>query len=462
MRFRALSPLFAGAALSLGGCWHPAPAPAPTVVERYDAVRGLASFDTAWARINATYYDTTFKGHDWRATRAQLRPLAERANSLDDVRSAIDSLFRRLGDSHLTLIPRAVARAVADTQPDRVARPGHLGIEVRLVGDEAIVARVYAGSAAERAGVAPGWRIEQIRSADASTMIDAVNKLENPIERRMARAQISLRLTSAARGNEGDSISIRMTADGQKKVKRVALSPWEGEIVQFGPLPPQYLLFESQQFNEMEGCVGLVRFSVWMLPVVPKIEQAMSRFAECRGVVLDLRGNPGGIAALVMRVGGYFVNEEVALGTMTQRNGTMRYLVNPHRSTSSGERATPYDGRLAILIDEQSASTSEIFAQGMRDLGRARLFGEETAGQALPAAMSKLPTGDIMMHPVGDYRSASGARIEALGVAPDERIPLRIRDLRSGLDAPLAAAIRWINANVATNGQTGTSAVKHP
>ena len=104
----------------------------------------------------------------------------------------------------------------------------------------------------------------------------------------------------------------------------------------------------------------------------------------------------------------------------------------------------PFGGPLAIVVDELSASTSEMFAAGLQALGRARVFGERTAGQALPAMATKLPTGDVLMHVVADFVAADGSRIEGRGVVPDEVIPLRRADLAAGRDASLDAAVRWI------------------
>jgi carboxyl-terminal processing protease len=104
----------------------------------------------------------------------------------------------------------------------------------------------------------------------------------------------------------------------------------------------------------------------------------------------------------------------------------------------------PFSGNLAILVDGLSASTSEMFAAAMQALGRARIFGERTAGQALPAMATRLPNGDVLMHVVADFVSPDGSRIEGRGVMPDEAAPLTQADVVNGRDAPLAAAIRWI------------------
>jgi carboxyl-terminal processing protease len=75
------------------------------------------------------------------------------------------------------------------------------------------------------------------------------------------------------------------------------------------------------------------------------------------------------------------------LGTMIGRDETMHFVINP--------RLTAYQGRLAILVNSASASTSEILAQGLQDLGRARIFGIQTAGAALPSNIIRFPTATV-------------------------------------------------------------------
>jgi carboxyl-terminal processing protease len=119
-------------------------------------------------------------------------------------------------------------------------------------------------------------------------------------------------------------------------------------------------------------------------------------------------------------------------------------VANPRRSTLAGATVEPFAGPLAIVVDGLSASTSEMFSAALQALGRARIFGERTAGQALPAMATRLPNGDVLMHVVADFVAADGSQIEGKGVIPDELIPLTPADLSSGRDAPLEAAVRWI------------------
>jgi C-terminal processing protease CtpA/Prc len=81
----------------------------------------------------------------------------------------------------------------------------------------------------------------------------------------------------------------------------------------------------------------------------------------------------------------------------------------------------------------------------MQSLGRARVFGQTSMGQALPALFDKLPNGDVLIHAWGDFVTGTGVRIEGRGVVPDQPVPVTREDLLAGRDAPLEAALRWVD-----------------
>ena len=184
------------------------------------------------------------------------------------------------------------------------------------------------------------------------------------------------------------------------------------------------------------------RADAWTLDAT--LDRAMDALRDCRGIVLDVRGNPGGIAGMVMGVAGYFLDEPKPLGIMRSRGTELRFVANPRRVNARGEPIRPYEQPLAILVDRRSVSTSEIFAAGMQTVGRARIFGDTTAAQALPAVAASLPSGDFLLHVVADFTGPDGRRIEGRGVVPDEPTPLTRADLLAGRDAALDAAVRWI------------------
>src|SRR5207253_5087976 len=125
------------------------------------------------------------------------------------------------------------------------------------------------------------------------------------------------------------------------------------------------------------------------------------------------------------------------LGTMLTRDTPLKFMINT--------RLPAYRGPLAILVDGASASTSEIFAGGMQDLKRARIFGTRTAGAALPSFIEQLPNGDGFQCATADYISEGGRRLEGVGVAPDVEAGPSRELLLAGRDAALEAAVNWIH-----------------
>jgi carboxyl-terminal processing protease len=154
-----------------------------------------------------------------------------------------------------------------------------------------------------------------------------------------------------------------------------------------------------------------------------------------------------------MGTAGHFLSDTLPLGFMRSRSGPpLRFKANPRRVRADGTPVEPYAGPLAILTDEMSASTSEFFAAGLQGVGRARVFGGNSAGQALPAMLIRLPTDDVLMHVMADFTGPRGVRIEGRGVQPDVPVPDTRQDLLAHRDAPLHAALAWI----AGGGRAGT------
>ncbi len=111
---------------------------------------------------------------------------------------------------------------------------------------------------------------------------------------------------------------------------------------------------------------------------------------------------------MMMGISGHFVDERKTLGVMKTRDNELRFVVNPRLVNAAGERVQPFAGPVAILVDAMSGSASECFAGGMQSLGRVRVFGQPSMGQALPALFDRLPNGDVLIHAYGDFVTADG------------------------------------------------------
>jgi carboxyl-terminal processing protease len=444
--------LVVAAAALLTGCAagaEPGPAAAPPP-RSMDAQLALATFDSAWSRIHHSYYDTTFKGLDWTAVRDELRPRAAAARNDAELRRVLVGMLDRLGDSHFAVIPREVYDVMTPREASAAGRaaPGDAGLDLRLVGDELVVFRVEAGGPAAAAGVRPGWVVEAIGAQPVEKWLQAVHRLDGESERAAMRWRIVPLATAALHGDAGSAVRVRFhDAAGVAVEHELVRQELRGEPVRFGNLPTVMVNVEHDRVPLGGGCVGVIRFNIWMTAINPLFERAMTELADCAGIVVDLRGNHGGVGGLSMGIASYFVDEVVPFGIMKTRQSELRFVTNPRRVTSRGTPTQPFAGPLAIIVDPYSVSTSEVFAAGLQAIGRARVFGETTAGQVLPALMVELPNQDVLYHAIADFTDPHGVRLEGRGVIPDEPVELSRQALLGGDDPSLDAAIRWIRTS---------------
>ncbi|MCI0437275.1 MAG: S41 family peptidase [Gemmatimonadetes bacterium] len=442
------------AVLLAAGCVVPARSQAvgvqPGAEARVITEVAAATFDSAWTRIRNAHYDTTFNGIDWDAVRAELRPRAVAAVTLGDLRAVVLEMLGRLGESHYTLIPQEFADAV---DPERIRAgdatgvPGDVGLELRVADGRLVAWRIDPGGPAANAGVRPGWIVDTIDGRRPEQGLSRVEQIEDSARRKNALTQFLWAANASLDGPAGTRVNARfidelnhsMTIDLERRRQ-------PGEPVRFGNLPAFFAELAYERITRDGECIGIIRFNIWMVPLAARFDRAVDALRDCAGVIIDLRGNPGGVAGMVMGVAGHFMEERVALGTMRSRGTELNFVPNPRRVSTAGQPVAPFAGPLAVLVDGLSVSTSEMFAGGLQAIGRARIFGETTAGQALPATLWRLPSGDVLMYVVADFTAAGGIRLEGRGVIPDEAVPLRRADLVAGRDAALDAALAWLAA----------------
>lgn len=399
----------------------------------------LASFDEAWTTINDTFHDPAFGGLDWRGIRDELRPLVESASSPQDARKPIVEMLARLKRSHFELLSAAMEADDPGPYGD-----GTLGVDVRVLDEDVVITRVPPGSKASQAGLSPGQILLAVDSRQASAWWTKARSASDP----RARAfDVWARAQRDQRGAPGSRAAVRVRDASGERVLQVERVVEPGDRVVLGDLPPLMTSMTSQSVETPSGrSVGVIGFNVWMTSVNDPIARAVDRFRSAKGIVIDLRGNTGGLAVMITGVAGHLFKTPELLGRMKTRTSDLEFRANPRLVTPEGERVEPYAGPVAILVDELTASASECFAGGLQSLGRARIFGRQTMGQVLPALTRRLANGDLLMYAIGDFVTSNGRRLEGEGVRPDVTIPLSLAELRTGKDATLEAALRWLDS----------------
>jgi carboxyl-terminal processing protease len=388
-----------------------------------------ACFDAVWTTVNENYFDVTFGGVDWRAVREKyrLRLWEEEDNRM--LRGLLQNMLGELHRTHFAIVPREMSVL----KPEERGRIGYTGAQAASIEDAITIMRVKPGSPAEKAGLKPGDIVRRVDAVVLSEMAASLSESVPSARKRMfyLRSFVNWRLAAPV----GKTVGLQLEApDGALREVKVVSRPVEGiwsEPMGYAPAEP----IECEIGHGPPGVVWM-RFNVFALPVMTEFKRCVRSLKPGDGLVLDLRGNPGGLTLIAPGIYGRLSEKEVSLGTMHQRYGTEEFMAYPQRGA--------FTGPVAVLVDSASASTSEILAAGLQAFGRARVFGELTAGAALPSLFRQLPNGDMLQYAVADIKTPQGVLIEGNGVAPDEPVTVRRADCIAGHDPVLEAAERWL------------------
>jgi len=392
------------------------------------------SFEYVWKTVRDKHWQTKPGGLDWQAVHDELRPAIEKADSMESARAAMNDMLGRLHQTHFAIVPAELYSDLDGGQGK--GGESTTGVDVRVVSAQALVTSVQAGSSAAGNGVRPGWQILKIGGLDLDPVIA---KLDETYAKSTLRDLVSRRaVLSRLQGERGKFVEVEFLDERDQRVtKTLRHEKPKGTLTQFGYLYPTHVWLDSEKVGG--GNIGYVSFNMFLDParLMNLFAEAVQSCAKCDGFVIDLRGNPGGIGVMAMGMAGWFIDQpDQRLGTLYMRETTLKFIVNP--------RANTFGGPVAILVDGTSASTSEILAGGMKDLGRARIFGTRTAAAALPSVFELLPNGDGFQYAIANYISEGGQPLEGLGVTPDVETPTTRKALIEGKDPALDAAVAWI------------------
>lgn len=404
LRSAALALLSGLAGLS-SGCvsFHTPVSPAPRVVtaampkaEAERATANLRVFDTVWDEVHRKYYDPTFNGLDWNELARTYGPRATAAADSRALYETINEMLGKLHDSHTAAIePRAA-------NEERTGQRAIVGITLRRVNDQWLIADVYPGGAAARAGVKPGWIAVR---RDGVELGDRYNR---PIQKpgQVVRWEF-------------------LTPEGKTVVLNL-------EVL---PLPT-----ERFDVHDLAGGLVYIRFDGFDLTATHWLSKQLELHRTAPGVVLDLRHNSGGlIASALFAVGEFFPEAVPVFITLDQKGERFRWA-----SLQLG--SAHYAGRLAVLTGPQTASAAEILSSVLQEKGRATIVGRRTAGALLAAIQANLPDKGMVQVSQLDVITMGGKRLEDEGLAPDVEMPAStLAQLRADEDPELDTAIALLS-----------------
>jgi len=260
-----------------------------------------------------------------------------------------------------------------------------IGAQVAIRDEQITIIAPIANSPAAAAG---------IRAGDVVLEIDG----QSTAEMSLAEAVLNIR------GPKGTSVRLLILHQDESE-------PEEIEIVR------DKIELPSVHFEMREDIayINITHFSGHTSEELSATLESMTR-EEIRGIILDLRSNPGGILEIVVDVTSYFLPEGVVVSVVDNRKEQTALEVNPKELIT--------DLPMVVLVDSFSASGSEVLAGALQDYGRATIAGSQTFGKGSVNVLHKLKDGSGLFITTARWLTPNGRLIEGEGIKPDIELEL--------------------------------------
>lgn len=344
-----------------------------------------------WQLVKDHYYDPTYNGQNW--TRWEHR-YDKQLTDLDDARRAINTMVMSLADRYT----RYLDPTAFDSEKEAIAAKLYgVGIQMNLNKEhKLIVISPIEGSPAAKAGILPMDEIAEIDSKPTSGLsVEQASK--------MIRGPIGTTVVlTILRTKERKLVSITRDEIPIRSVHNVQMLNNEMGYIRLGT-------FMSERANE-------------------EMRVALDKLSPARGLVIDLRNNPGGLVNNAIDICGMFLESNPSSSPIVVSTIDRNAKVQAFRASSRQISKQA----LVVLINEGSASASEITSGALHDSKRADLVGQKSFGKGLVQSITRLEDGGGLNTTIARYLTPDNIDINKKGITPDFSIELKSDDYQNG------------------------------
>ncbi|HHP7232466.1 MAG TPA: carboxyl-terminal processing protease CtpA [Xenococcaceae cyanobacterium] len=364
----------------------------------------------SWRIVNQSYVDETFNHQNWWFVRQKFikKPMGDREATYQ----AIEQMLALLDDPFTRLLRPEQYRSL---QVNTSGELSGVGLQINIDPETQLVEVVspLAGSPAAIAGIEPRDYILEIDGVDTKTLTldEAATRMRGTVG-----TKVSLLVQSHDRQPE----TIRRLSLVRD---RISLNPVTANLDTHSP--------ES---------IGYVRLNQFSANATQEVAHAIAQLEQqgAKGYILDLRNNPGGLLQAGVEIARLWLKEGTIVYTVN-RQGTLGDFESNHQVIT--------EAPLILLVNQGTASASEILAGALQDNGRALLVGEKTFGKGLIQSLFELPDGSGLAVTVAKYETPNHTDINKLGIQPDLIVaqePITYNQIGTDADLQYQAAIKLL------------------
>jgi carboxyl-terminal processing protease len=339
--------------------------------------------------------------------------------------SAIKAMLESIHDPYAAYFDAAEYKTIK--QINLEGTYGGIGAVVTIADGNLTVIAPIAGMPAEREGIKPQDKILEINgnSTQGMSLEEAVLKIQGK-----TGTQVTLQVLHQGEENPVTIVITREEIDVSSVYPEIiqgnsTLTPTPAPTVT--PLPNGIAVITITYFSERTGD-----------EIVSALKNVLASGAK--GIVLDLRDNPGGVLDSAVIVTSQFLKDGIVLYALDSNGKKETWDVKP------GGLAT--DLPLAVLVNGNSASASEVVAGALQDYERAPLIGNQTFGKGSINHFRQLSDGSAIYISIGRWYTPNGRQIEGNGLTPDIVVERTEQDIQQGKDPQLDRAIEYIKSKL--------------
>lgn len=354
-------------------------------------------FDEIWGEVKKNYYDSTMNHQLWSHWKDRYHG---KIKTDEDVKVAADTMLASLDDPYSRYMTK---QEYSEQNTSINSKISGIGVNISTIAGKVHIINVIDGTPAQMANLQAGDIILDIDGKDASGL--SVSEVANLV-----------------RGPENTYVQLTILRNKDKFIKKVARKEIKIKSVK----------------SSVDKNIGYIQISSFIGTTTPnEFLEALEKTKKTDGLILDLRGNTGGLLPNAIFIANLFIPEGNIV-SIVGRNG-YRYDIQA-QDTEFG-----INKPVVVLVDGGSASASEILSGALKDYHKAKLIGTKTFGKGMVQKIIPLPNETGLNLTVAKYLTPSGSDINKKGIEPDIEVNFTINDLKTNNDVQLNTAKKVLN-----------------
>jgi len=360
-----------------------------------------ALFLESWQIIKTNYYAPDLNEQNWAKWKKRY---LHKIKTPEDAYVAINSMIASLDDSY----SKFMSEVEFSIQNNAInSKLYGIGINIASISGKIYIANVIENAPAYNQGIRLGDIILKVNGVDVN-------------------GQSIYHVAQLIRGDINSPLTLELLRGNEKFVKVVKREEIKVKTIDYKKVTPD---------------IGYIRISSFIgLDTSKEFIIALNRLKDSKGLILDLRGNSGGLFQNAIVISNLFMKEGTIVNVIARQGKKNTYSAN--------DEGCIYTNPLVVLIDGSSASATEILSSALKDNNRATLIGTKTYGKGLVQKVFSLPNKSGMNLTIARYLTPKGDDINQKGISPDYTVTFSHNDFVNNIDPQLAYARKYLEREI--------------